>query len=73
MKLGRQYVAKTEKACSQIEIIEEKNIDQTERDTLRLKAEAHRLEGIRQAEEICRRYRRDGRFFDEILQGDSST
>ncbi len=25
------------------------------------------MEGIRQAEEICRRHRREGRFFDEII------
>jgi hypothetical protein len=69
LKLGEQYVAVTEKACRQIEIIEERPLSKGERDSLRTSAEAHRLEGIRQAEEICRRHRREGRFFDEILEG----
>ena len=69
LKLGKQYVAVNEKACAQIEIIEEKSISETERETLRKESEAYRLEGIRQAEEICRKYRREGRFFDEIIGG----
>ena len=67
LKLGKQYVALTDKACSQIEIIEEKTISDTERDALRIESEAHRLEGISKAVEICKRYRRDGRFYDEIV------
>jgi transcriptional regulator with XRE-family HTH domain len=69
LKLGKQYVAVTGKACRQIDIIEEKPVGNDERNTLRNEAEAHRLEGIRMAEEICRRHRRDGRFIDEILEG----
>jgi len=73
LKLGKQYVAISEEACRQIDIVEEKPLDKAERVALRVKAEAHRLEGIRQAEEICKKYRRDGRFFDEILEGGSYT
>ena len=69
LKLGKQYVARTEKACRQIEIIEEKSIDDAERESLRMESEARRQEGIRQAEEICKKHRRDGRFFDEIVEG----
>jgi len=69
LKLGKQYVALTDKACQQIEIVEEKAIGETERGELRLASQAHRQEGIRQADEICRKYRREGRFFDEILGG----
>ena len=67
LRLGRQYVAITEKACSQAIIVEEKTIGVKERNALRYKAETHRLEGIRLADEICKKYRRNGRFFDEIL------
>ncbi|MCL2013757.1 MAG: DUF3990 domain-containing protein [Oscillospiraceae bacterium] len=69
LKLGKQYVALTDKACRQIEIAEEKIIGEAERSELRQKSEVHRQEGIRQADEICRKYRRDGRFFDEIIGG----
>ena len=69
LKLGKQYVALTEKACRQIEIVDEKALNDDDRDALRKESEAHRQEGIRQADEICRRHRRDGRFFDEIIGG----
>jgi len=68
LKLGKQYVALTEQACRQIKIIEEKAVGEAERAALRTESEAHRQEGIRQAEEICRKHRRDGRFFDEITE-----
>jgi hypothetical protein len=71
LKLGKQYVALTEKACRQINIIDEKVLTKAERGELREKSELHRREGIRQAEEICRKHRRDGRFFDEIVGGGS--
>lgn len=69
LKLGKQYVALTKKACRQIEIVEEKALNDSNREELRIESEAHRQEGIRQADEICRKHRRDGRFFDEIIGG----
>jgi hypothetical protein len=72
LNVGKQYVALTEKACDQIKVLAEKPIDKTERVTLRKKSEAFRRDGVRRAEEICRKYRRDGRFFDEIISGRSA-
>jgi len=69
LKLGKQYVAVSDKACSKISIVEEKKLSKSERDELRKKAEALRAEGIDKAEEICKKHRREGRFFDEILSG----
>ena len=69
LKLGKQYVALTEKACRQIEIVSEKSFTDAERNAFRTKAEEFRREGVDQAEEICKKHRRDGRFFDEILEG----
>ncbi|MDR3288405.1 MAG: DUF3990 domain-containing protein [Peptococcaceae bacterium] len=69
LKLGKQYVALTERACGRIRILEAKAVGEKERNALRVQSETYRQEGIRQAEEICRRYRRDGRFFDEITGG----
>ena len=68
LKLGKQYVALTEKACGQIKISEEKALTAADRETLRIESEDNRSDGIALAEEICRRYRREGRFFDEILK-----
>jgi hypothetical protein len=69
LKLGRQYVVLTGKACRQIEIVEEKTLSEMERNELRQVSEAHRQDGIRRADEICREYRRIGRYFDEIIGG----
>ena len=69
LELGKQYVALTGKACSKIEILDEKLIESDERDFFRLESKKLRQEGIRKAEEICRKHRRDGRFFDEIISG----
>jgi hypothetical protein len=71
LQFGKQYVALTEKACNQITITDVMPLNANERDALKAEAEAHRQEGIRLADEICKKYRREGRFFDEILAGDS--
>ena len=67
IKLGKQYVAITQKACDRITIIDKQTITENERSLLKQESEANRSSGIKMADEICRKYRRDGRFFDEIL------
>lgn len=68
LKLGKQYVALTEKACRQIKIVDEKVLTEADREKLRIESEDNRSKGIALADEICRQYRREGRFFDEILK-----
>ena len=68
LNLGKQYAALTEKACKKIKIIEEQEISEYDRDKLKRLSEVKRSEGIAKAEEICRKYRREGQFFDEILK-----
>ena len=68
LKLGKQYVAKTEKACKNIKIIEEQEINEEQREKLKYESEINRSRGIELAESICRKYRREGRFFDDILE-----
>lgn len=68
LNLGKQYAALTEKACKKIKIIEEQEISEYDRDKLKRLSEVNRSEGIAKAEEICRKYRREGQFFDEILK-----
>ncbi len=68
LKLGKQYVALTEKACNRIKIFDEQKITEKDRHTLKQVSETNRSKGIATADEICRKYRRDGRFFDEILK-----
>lgn len=68
LKLGKQYVALTEKACKKIKILDEQVLTENDWDKLKQESEANRSKGIAMAEEICRKYRREGRFFDEILE-----
>lgn len=68
LQLGQQYVALTQKACDGIRIEKELPLSHLERLCLQEKAKAKRQEGISLANDICKTYRREGRFFDEILE-----
>lgn len=68
LKLGKQYVALTEKACKKIKIVDELTLSKKDRGKLKKESEINRSKGIAMADEICRKYRREGRFFDEILK-----
>lgn len=68
LQLGKQYVALTEKACKRIKIIHEEEISESNRDKLKQESKSNRSNGVVMAEEICRKYRREGRYFDEILR-----
>lgn len=69
LDLGKQVVAITQKACDRIEILAERELYLLERLALQEKSAAKRVEGIALADEVVKQYRRDGRFFDEILGG----
>lgn len=67
LDLGRQYVCLTDKACNQIEILSEKNISPLELCILKDKSIQHREEGIALTEDILVKFRREGKYFDELL------
>ncbi len=69
LKLGRQYVALTQNACKKITIMDEQKLSADDRAKLKEDSDKNRRQGIAMANEICRRYRREGRYFDEILEG----
>ena len=68
LQLGSQYVAKTQKACSHVRIETEIELSYLERIFLRDLSESNRIKGVNIANKICRDYRREGLFFDEILK-----
>ena len=70
LDLGKQYVAISEKACKQIKIIKEEPLSQLELSLLKDMSAERRREGVALAEEIEVKYRREGKFFDEILKGE---
>ena len=67
LKLGKQYVATTEKACAAIRIERDIPLSMMERRFLQDESDANRQKGIALANDICKNYRREGNFFDEIL------
>ena len=67
LKLGKQYVATTEKACAAVHIEREIPLSMMERRFLQDESDVNRQKGIAIANDICKNYRREGNFFDEIL------
>lgn len=67
LKLGIQYVAITQKACNSISIINEQKLSEDQKKTLISKSEKKRQLGISLANDICKKYRREGKYFDEII------
>ena len=70
LDLGKQYVAISEKACRQIKILKEETLSPLELALLKDMSAERRKEGVALAEEIEVKYRREGKFFDEILRGE---
>ena len=68
LKLGKQYVAITDNACRNIKILNEQGLSEKDRGKLKQESETNRSKGIAMADEMCRKYRREGRFFDEIIK-----
>lgn len=67
LNLGKQYVAVSQKACDAINIESEITLSHLERLAIRSVAAGNRENGISLANDICKKNRRDGKFFDEIL------
>lgn len=67
LKLGKQYVATTGKACAAVRVEREIPLSMMERRFLQDESESNRQKGIELANDICKHYRREGKFFDEIL------
>ena len=67
LQLGSQYVAVTQKACDAICIEKEVPLFWMERQILKEASEKNRQKGIEFANQICKDYRREGKYFDEII------
>jgi hypothetical protein len=67
LQLGKQYVAVTQKGCDAVRIEKEVVLSYLERRFLQDVSEENRAKGIKTANDICKNYRREGEFFDEIM------
>lgn len=68
LPLGDQYVALTEKACRQIKILEQRGFSELERLCIYDVSEQNRRHGREMANKISKNHRREGIFFDEIME-----
>lgn len=72
LNLGIQYTCKTEEACNKLSILEEKTLSFLELSILKDFSINRRDEGIRLTEEILVKYRRIGKYFDEIIEDENN-
>ncbi len=70
LDLGRQYVALTEKGCRAAKVIDGQTVSHLELLLLRDYSAKRRKDGLCVADEIEKQYRREGKYFDEILRGE---
>lgn len=69
LELGRQYAAVSQKACDSVRIEKEIELSYLERQIITDAADLNREKGIRLANDICKNHRREGLYFDEIMEG----
>ena len=67
LQLGKQYVAVSQKACDAVHIEKEIELSYLERLAISDVSSTNRENGISLSNDICKDYRREGLFFDEIL------
>ena len=68
LELGKQYVAVTQKGCDAVRIEKEIPISYLEKLFMKEVSAANRVKGTSLANDICKNYRREGLYFDEILE-----
>lgn len=69
LELGKQYAAVSQKACDSVLIEKEIELSYLERQIITDAADLNREKGIRLANDICKNHRREGLYFDEIMEG----
>lgn len=67
LQLGKQYVVISQKGCDAVRIEAEVELSYLERLFIKEIAEENRARGISIANDICKNYRREGMYSDEIL------
>lgn len=67
LQLGRQYVAVSQQGCGAVRIEKEIPLSYLEKRFLQDVSDENRVKGVSIANAICKNYRREGQFFDEIL------
>ena len=67
LNLGDQVCAKTAAACARVTVVESRALSAAEREGLQVKAENQRQTAVRETDRIRVQFRREGAYFDEIL------
>lgn len=69
LELGKQYAAVSQKVCDSVRIEKEIELSYLERRIITDAADLNREKGIRLANDICKNHRREGLYFDEMIEG----
>lgn len=67
LNLGDQVCAKTAAACARVMVVDSRTLSAAECEGLQVKAENQRQTAVRETDRIRVRFRREGSYFDEIL------
>ena len=67
LKLGKQYVCLNEKACKQVKIEKEIELSYFEKEIIQAISADYRKKGLALTDDMYKQYRREGKYFDEIL------
>ena len=70
LDLGRQTVAITEKACKQIKIVERRKLSELEKSIIDDEYEKLKIQSNLITDNLVLKYRREGKYFDEIMEED---
>lgn len=68
LQLGKQYVAITQKGCNAVRIEREIPVSYLEKKYLQAISEENRAKGVALVNDICKDNRRNGKYFDELLE-----
>ena len=68
LQLGKQYVAVSKRACLQLEILDKTSFSKEDITRIKKKSLIIREKNLNRTQAICRKYRREGRYFEEIVE-----
>ena len=67
LKLGKQYVCLNDNACKQVRIEKEIELSYFEKEIIQTVSAEYRSKGLELTDDMYKQHRREGKFFDEII------
>ena len=70
LNLGKQFVCLNDEACKQIKIEKEIPLSYFEKEIIQKVSAEYRKQGLKLTDDMYKKYRREGKYFDELLNED---